>query len=100
MELLYQVLLQIWHGIISKDNIKSTLKKTIVDKQSEIYYSLAENIKFLLTPTSQLQENKFNYTNDDYIWYWLVREETTKKTNLSTKVKFIVAEMREPLSYE
>lgn len=113
------------HGIISKDNIESTLKKTISDKQSEIYYSLAGNIKFLMTSTSQLKENKYNYTNDDYIW--LVREQTTKKTNLSNlknviiisddsqealknlydninsiqtdKVKFIVVEMREPLSY-
>lgn len=113
------------HGIIAKEEIEFILKKTVSDEQSEIYYSLEGNIKFLLTTTRQLEEYNFHYTNEDYIW--LVRESTTKKSKLSNlknviiisddsqealknlynninsiqsnRVKVIVAEMREPISY-
>lgn len=113
------------HGIISKDKIESILKKTISDEHLEIFYSLEGNVEFLLATASQLEENKYRYTNKDYIW--LVREQTTKKLKLSNlknvitlddnseealknlydiinsiqsdKAKLIVAEMREPISY-
>ncbi|MFJ7666676.1 L-threonylcarbamoyladenylate synthase [Lysinibacillus sp. NPDC097195] len=113
------------HGIIAKEKIESIIKKTISDEQSEIYYSVEGNIKFLLTTTSQLEENKYHYTKEDHIW--LVRESTAKKLKLlklknviilsddsqealknlydiihsiqSNRVKIIVAEKREPISY-